>query len=768
MLKPLMKAILPSILILCTFSLFSQGLPPGWDFAATPSTFIISVPLGSNPNINGFTLKPGDYIGVFYLDDNNELKCGGATEWYGDQNTGIIAFGDDSFTSTKDGFDYLETINFRFYSWSVQREYDAEVICNTSLPQNCDQYVSNGLAGIESAWAEGYYIDVVATPPDLCNGGATQLSVTPTGGQGNYSFQWSSNPSGFSSTLQNPVFTVSATTLFTVQVTDDNETLTSSVLVEVVLSPVATAGQDQTICETQSFVQLNGSQSNGFEYSWITSGDGTFNDSALLDAKYFPGTSDIATGNVDLDLVVQPLEPCTQPAVSSVLLQIIGLPQISVGENRTVCEDVDVAVFADLSNFDEILWESSGDGFFENPEIPETIYYPGTQDLIAGNFELTATAFAISPCAGFVEDGFSVEITMLPEVAAGQNQLICEDDIVSLSGSVDNAASYLWITAGDGTFASPGNLFTDYYPGLDDINQGVAQLSLTAESIPPCAADISDELTITIVKNPYVDIGEDATICENASMQFSANVTGFDEILWSTEGDGTFSDPFAPNTVYNPGQQDIQNGNVMISLIAEPQFPCTIGADDQMILNIQKLPEVNAGEDLTIQANESVQLSAIAENYSAISWNTYGDGTFNSIEILNPVYTHGIEDAGNGGVQLQISAFPESPCIVNAEDQITITIDTVTNVNYLSREIDFLIFPNPAKGKLNITSTHFSGNEIIQITLYANTGKVIRSFNKRISGGKLQVDFTGQGSGSYVLKLSTSKFSFSSKIVLTD
>ncbi|NCC74577.1 MAG: hypothetical protein EOM06_14445, partial [Sphingobacteriia bacterium] len=67
-------------ILVCLFFLkgaFTQGLPPGWDYVPTPVTHIISIPLSSNPNINGYPLQPGDYIGVFYVNDSGGLSCGG-------------------------------------------------------------------------------------------------------------------------------------------------------------------------------------------------------------------------------------------------------------------------------------------------------------------------------------------------------------------------------------------------------------------------------------------------------------------------------------------------------------------------------------------------------------------------------------------------------------------------------------------------------------------------------------------------------------------
>ncbi len=139
-------------LLLFNVSIFGQ-LPPGWEHVSTPSTQIISVPLIINPNIGGVPLSPGDYIGVFYTDDNGAWKCGGAEEWDGIQNIGIIAFGDDAFTAEKEGFAAGEVITYKIYSYAINMEFFAEVSCDNGLPSLCDSFMSNGLSGVETMQA---------------------------------------------------------------------------------------------------------------------------------------------------------------------------------------------------------------------------------------------------------------------------------------------------------------------------------------------------------------------------------------------------------------------------------------------------------------------------------------------------------------------------------------------------------------------------------------------------------------------------------------
>lgn len=72
-----------------------------------------------------------------------------------------------------------------------------------------------------------------AQPEEICLGGSTQLNATAGGGSGNYSYSWSSIPSGFSSSVANPTVSPLIPTRYTVVVNDGVNTMQSSVDVSV-------------------------------------------------------------------------------------------------------------------------------------------------------------------------------------------------------------------------------------------------------------------------------------------------------------------------------------------------------------------------------------------------------------------------------------------------------------------------------------------------------------------------------------------------------
>jgi len=841
------------------FFSFSQGLPPGWDYSPTPNTHIVSIPLTSNPNINGVLLQPGDYIGVFYVNTQGFFACGGAVEWLGDQNTGLIAFGDDSFTPEKDGFSPNELLHYKVYSWGVLHDYPATVTCNPALPSSCTNFSSNGLSGLASLNAVGFFASISAVPSVLCIGSSTQLSVSVSGGNGNYSYSWSSLPAGFSSNLSDPIANPLLTTQYFVTINDGTGSISCDILIEVFQNPIVNAGNNFTICEDQ-LAQLNGTATNSNVVNWITSGDGAYSDPGILNPIYSVGPNDILNGSVNLTLTASPLSPCTLNASSSLNLDIVNgsqvligddfiicdntlaqlnasatnfsailwstngdgtfnnstvlnplyspgsndilmesveiiatvsaiqpcvvmssdflvleiqrLPQVSAGEDKLICESEDVALVGLASNYSGLHWETMGDGVFDNPDQISTMYFPGNLDIVTGSVTITLKAFSVLPCTLAVSDQMIVNIVSLPEVFAGVDAIICENGIHQVTGVSQNYDEVFWSSSGDGIFGNPNLLSTTYTPGLNDKINGIVSLKLTAFPEYPCEVAVDDEKLLNIVHAPEANAGEDQIICEDETVELVGSAVNYLSVQWSTNGDGTFSDPLFLNTIYFPGNSDIGNGSVHLTLSALPQLPCSVSDEDIIVLEISRIPTANAGSDATIFSDEVYQLNGQAQNYSDIIWNTSGDGFFDNPGILNPVYAPGIQDTINTSVMLSLTAVANFPCVQNSSDSLLLTINRITSVSKIENLSSFEIFPNPNAGTFKISkSVLFEDNFILQIL----TVQGVLIYEEKFSGDSdngsfpLTVSVPDIRDGIYLLKVFNSHHISEGKfIVLQD
>jgi len=161
------------------------------------------------------------------------------------------------------------------YSWSP-----AEFILNPTMsnPQTVNLYQSrtfylvvsdyNGCVGIIDSVRINVSGDALATYPSaapslICHGSSTQLFANPSGGSSNYTFQWTSDPPGFASTLENPVVHPAGETLYQVTINDGFNSASGQVFVDITASPVPFFTSD-TVCR--------GSATSLFDLSTIQEG----------------------------------------------------------------------------------------------------------------------------------------------------------------------------------------------------------------------------------------------------------------------------------------------------------------------------------------------------------------------------------------------------------------------------------------------------------------------------------------------------------------
>lgn len=113
-------------------------------------------------------------------------------------------------------------------------------------------------------------VTITASSTEICYGESVNLQVNPDGGSGTYTYEWSSNPTGFTSTAQNPTVYPEINTWYKVFVTDGYTDIYDSVFITVNQLPVADAGNDQVINEgTITTLEGNGSGGSGtLSYLW--------------------------------------------------------------------------------------------------------------------------------------------------------------------------------------------------------------------------------------------------------------------------------------------------------------------------------------------------------------------------------------------------------------------------------------------------------------------------------------------------------------------
>lgn len=176
-----------------------------------------------------------------------------------------------------------------------------------------------------------------------------------------------------------------------------------------------------------------------------------------------------------------------------------------------------------------------------------------------------------------------------------------------------------------------------------------------------------------------VNTGGNGSVCSGLSYQLNGMAMAYDSLLWTTSGTGVFSNPKILNPLYTPSPNDITAGSVNLTL--EAFSGLTHDTSNTMTLNIVPAPTVYAGGANEICGNATYTASsATATNYTAISWTTSGNGTFNDHTVLHPVYTPGSNDILHGYVYLKISLTPSSNSCPIASDSLKLTVDAFPEV----------------------------------------------------------------------------------------
>jgi hypothetical protein len=181
-------------------------------------------------------------------------------------------------------------------------------------------------------------INVSATPPTICVGESSVLQAGANGGTGTYTYSWTSDPAGFTSTENMPEVSPTETTIYMVEVSDGESTLTGSVTLVVEGTPeqAATPDGDASMCwgVSQSVYSTSGA-AGASAYNWYIepasagSISGTGMTATVTWDEAFTGLAMISVeGNND----------CGIGSISEMFdVTIHELPTVDLGNDMTIC-----------------------------------------------------------------------------------------------------------------------------------------------------------------------------------------------------------------------------------------------------------------------------------------------------------------------------------------------------------------------------------------------------------------------------------------------
>ncbi|MBK7938253.1 MAG: hypothetical protein IPJ82_14745 [Lewinellaceae bacterium] len=254
---------------------------------------------------------------------------------------------------------------------------------------------------------------------------------------------------------------------------------------------------------------------------------------------------------------------------------------------------------------------------------------------------------------------FTITVFPRPQVNAGPDFAICQDQSANLSATLGGGATSGTWSGGAGTFSNVNSAATSYKPAVSEYGTSVTLTFTSNDPTGPCPA-VSDALILTINTLPIVDAGINAKICPNANLSMSvlgatilANGSGVTTGTWSTTGTGTFlpTNAFPGATTYVPSAADIAAGFVTLSLTSnDPIGPCNSVSDQTLLLF--------KGPDAAV-CNDNVQVSLDPTGTSVITPDMVLEGTYDEDFYTVTVYKNNqpignIVDCSHVGQTLQV------------------------------------------------------------------------------------------------------------------
>ncbi|MFH1120086.1 MAG: PKD domain-containing protein [Bacteroidota bacterium] len=284
---------------------------------------------------------------------------------------------------------------------------------------------------------------IQASPAEICIGGSTLLNALPSGGSGNYSYTWTSNPAGFTSSLEDVTVNPMVSTTYFLSVNDGFTTFEAQILVVVNTLPLVNAGTDFGIphgTNTTLISSVTGGSNYYPLYQWSPA--------SLLEQ---PGSPSSQTVNLyqsqSFSLVVTDSKGCIGTDEITVTIEGGPLQVNPIADQPTICLNETTTIRAipggGSNNYVSFSWSSVPPGFtsgLPNPEVSPSV----------------TTQYNVIVNDGFntIEGSVSVNVDELPvinlipddprvEVLSPNSIGICVYDTITINA--DNAGAYfLW------------------------------------------------------------------------------------------------------------------------------------------------------------------------------------------------------------------------------------------------------------------------------------------------------------------------------------
>ncbi len=458
---------------------------------------------------------------------------------------------------------------------------------------------------------------IIADEQEICLGNEIQLTAQASGGSGDYTYSWTSEPEGFTSDIYNPYVEPSETTIYMVAVNDGYNTVNAEITITVNSLPEIDAGEDESIPYGTN-TQLNGMILSGdisdYHVKWLPS-DKVDNDTILS-----PNTINLEE-TVEYTLkVTHKTTGCENEDNKVVSVTGGALGATIMADEQEICiggGGVQLTAQASGGSGDYTYsWTSEPEGFTSN------IYNPYVEPS-----ETTTYIVAINDGYNTVNAEIIITVHPLPEIDAGEDESIPYGTNTQLNGMIlnGNPSDYhvRWSPADkvdNNTILSPNTI---------NLEESVEYTLAVTQKVTGCSSEDSKVVTVTGGVLGTTIIADEQEICAGKRIQLKAQASGGSGVYtysWISEPEGFTSD------IYNPYIEPSETTTYIVTINDGYNT-----ANASIIITVNPLPIAHAGEDFSIPYGTSTQLNASASSGTAdYTYKWMDNPLLNANNIPNP------------------------------------------------------------------------------------------------------------------------------------
>ncbi|MCO6499399.1 MAG: PKD domain-containing protein [Vicingus serpentipes] len=491
------------------------------------------------------------------------------------------------------------------YSWTPTTGLNNPNIGNpVASPAVTTQYtvISSNAGGCQDTGM----VTVTVYPPAVANAG-TDVEICPAGNiglnaLGGVSYAWSpitglNNPS-----IGNPIASPTATTTYTVTVTDANGCIdTDDILVTVNPLPNINAGNNASICIGTSTTL---GASGGVSYTWTPTTNLSNPNIANPVASPTATTTYTVTGT--------DAKGCINTA--NVTVTVNPLPNASAGPDDFIC----TGSSKNLNATGGVTYSWSPITGLNNPNIANPVVTP------TATTTYTVTVTDVNGCVN--TDDVLITLNPLPTVLAGNDQVICSGVTAQLQAG-GNAITYDWFVKGNPVPVSSGTTF-------NVTPSSTVEYVLRGTDAAGCIS--WDTVMVTVDPTPVAKFSA-GSICEGNSMVFNNTSIGGANYSWN------FGDPTSSSNtsmVFSPLHFYQDSGTYLVTLIVSTSIGCADTTTRNVRVNYVPQPTFNGGQPGCPPVTSTFRNTSLDYNSNYTYTWIFGDGRSVTSNDTSITYTY--------------------------------------------------------------------------------------------------------------------------------